>query len=407
MQDKENKEKLNILVISQYYYPESFRINDVCETLVNRGHDVTVITGLPNYPMGKISREYKFFRKRKEIINGVNVIRSMEIGRHKGIIFRILNYLSYMITASFKTFFIGDKFDCVYVYEVSPVTMIVPGIMYKKRYKKPLIVYCLDLWPECVETFGIKKNTKLYKWIEKFSKWVYSKADIIHTSSKTFISSLDEKIGKTIPKEYFPQYAEEYFKPNIKEENGQFDFVFAGNVGKAQSMETIVKVANRIKDIENIKIHIVGDGTELANTEEATKTLGLQNIIFYGRKKIEEMQEYYNMADAMIVTLQKDDFASSTLPGKVQSYMATQKPIIASADGETKNIIEEAGCGLCTEAENGEFLAESLKQFVELNKEDRAKMGENSLKYYKENFEKNMFIKKLEESLRKEVANYV
>lgn len=393
---------MKILVVCQYYYPEQFRINDICETLVKKENEVTVLTGLPNYPRGKVSKEYKFFRKRKEKINGVNVIRSFEIGRRRGIIFRVLNYLSYMISASIKACFMKEQFDVVYVYQLSPVLMAVPGIIYKKRHNTKMVLYCLDLWPESVTTFGIKENTLIYKLIDKISRKIYNKADEILVSSETFKQDIKKKLKQDIKIEYIPQYSENILSAKTHKWHKEINFVFAGNIGKAQSVETIIKAANELKENSNIKIHIVGDGSSLQECKDLVKKLNLNNVIFYGKKELNEMQQYYNLADAMIVTLTKDAFASKTLPGKVQSCMATGNPIIAAADGETKKIIENAKCGYCVPAEDYKALANKMIEFASKTKVEIAELENNSQEYYNKNFKKDIIINKLIKVLEKE-----
>lgn len=393
---------MKILVVCQYYYPEQFRINDICETLVKKENEVTVLTGLPNYPRGKVSKEYKFFRKRKEKINGVNVIRSFEIGRRRGIIFRVLNYLSYMISASIKACFMKEQFDVVYVYQLSPVLMAVPGIIYKKRHNTKMVLYCLDLWPESVTTFGIKENTLIYKLIDKISRKIYNKADEILVSSETFKQDIKKKLKQDIKIEHIPQYSENMLSAKTHKWHKEINFVFAGNIGKAQSVETIIKAANELKENPNIKIHIVGDGSSLQECKDLVKKLNLNNVIFYGKKELNEMQQYYNLADAMLVTLTKDAFASKTLPGKVQSCMATGNPIIAAADGETKKIIENAKCGYCVPAEDYKALANKMIEFASKTKVEIAELENNSQEYYNKNFKKDIIINKLIKVLEKE-----
>lgn len=389
---------MKILVICQYYYPEQFRINDICETLVKKGNEVTVLTGLPNYPTGKISKEYRFFRKRKENVNGVNIIRSFEVARRKGFIFRILNYMSYALSASLRALFIKKDFDIIYVYQLSPILMAIPGIVYKRKNHKKMILYCLDLWPDSIKSFGIQNGSIVYKIIEKISKKIYNCADKVLISSKMFETEIESKNNI----EYLPQYAEEIFSKKEKIEQKEYNFVFAGNIGKAQSIETIIKAASELKDDSNIKIHIIGDGSALEEMKELAKDLDTTNVIFHGRKNISEMQKYYNLADAMLVTLTKDEFASKTLPGKVQACMATSNPIIAAADGETKRVIEESESGYCVPAEDYKKLAIKIREFVNLDEEEKRKMEDNSFEYYNKNFKKDKFVEKIIEIFRKE-----
>lgn len=337
---------MKILVICQRYYPEQFRINDICGELVKKENEVTVLTGLPNYPEGKVPKEYKFFRKRKENINGANVIRTFEIGRRTGTLFRILNYCSYMISASIKAMFLSKDYDCVYVYQLSPVTMAIPGIIYKKKNKKRMHLYCLDLWPASLTVGGIKKGSFFYNIMKQVSRWIYANADTISITSKNFKKYLEEELSignKEIL--YLPQYAEKLYSDVITthdESKENVNFVFAGNIGEAQSIETIIKAANEIKD-EKIKIHIVGDGSSLEECKEMAKSMDLKNVEFYGKRSINEMKSFYELADAMLITLKKDEIINMTLPGKVQSYMAAGKPIIGAIDRRNKNGYRRSG----------------------------------------------------------------
>ena len=386
---------MNILVICQNYYPEQFRITDICEELVKRGENVTVLTGLPNYPKGKIEKGYRWFRKRREVINGVNVIRTWEIGRRTGNLFRMLNYFSYAFSATIKTLFMTKKYDIVYVYQLSPILMAIPGIIYKKIHKKKLVLYCLDLWPDSLKAGGISEQSSIYKIFEKISNKIYNQSDEILVTSKSFIDNMKNKLKKDINITYLPQYAEEVLELKKKSEDSQeLNLVFAGNIGKAQSVQTIIEAAENIEKIgANIKIHIVGNGSEYETCKKQAENV--KNIEFYGSKPITEMQYFYDMADAMLVTLDSKSFSSSTLPGKVQACMKTGNPIIAAANGETQIIINEAKCGYCVEAENAQQLTDAIIKFNNLPREEKDILSNNAIKYYNKNFSKKIFIDKL------------
>ncbi len=389
---------MKILAICQHYYPEQFRITDICETLANQRNDVTILAGLPNYPTGIVPKEYKFFRKRKEIINNVKVIRCFEIGRRKGKIWRILNYLSYMISASFKAIFLKRDFDAIYVYQLSPITMAIPAIIYKKTHKnKKINLYCLDLWPDSLLVENFSKDGKVYKITKKLSKWVYNKFDSISVSSEEFKNYFREELNIDKDIVYMPQYAEDLFS-NIEQKSinksDSINLVFAGNIGKAQSVETIISAASKLEN-QKIKIHIVGDGTSLEECKELAKKLGVDNITFYGRKPIEEMNYYYNMADAMLITLSNNEVINKTIPGKLQSYMAARKPVIGAISGAANNIIKESECGYCVDSEDYIGLADIMDKFALDSAEGKIKMANNSYNYYKENFAKEKFINKL------------
>lgn len=392
---------MKILVVCQYYYPEPFRISDICETLVENGHEVTVLTGLPNYPEGQVPGDYRFGKKRNEVINGVKVLRSFEIGRGSSKVKLFLNYLSFAVSASLKAFFIKEKFDVVLVNQLSPVMMGIPGIVYKKKHKKKILLYCLDLWPDSLAAGGIRKNSVIYKMFLKISKWIYKSADTILVSSSMFKeyfrSTLDIKPGNI---EHLPQYAEDLFVERVGAiNNDNINFVFAGNVGDMQSVDTIVKAANELRERSDIVFHIVGDGSKLEECKRLSESLGLTNVKYYGRRPVSEMPHFYGIADAMLITLKGNKTLSYTLPGKIQSYMAARKPIIGSINGEARRVIEESGSGFCCAAEDHKELAKIIIKYC--NSDKKQKMAENSYNYYITNYSKEKFISELENALTK------
>ena len=395
---------MKILVVCQYYHPEPVRITDICEELVKKGHSVTVLTDIPNYPMGDIYKGYEKGRKRLETINGVHVHRVFTVPRKSNAIMRLLNYHSFSFFSKRYVKKLDNDFDVVLVNQLSPVMMANGAIKYKKKYNKKIIMYCLDIWPESLCAGGIKKNSLIYKIYFKTSKKIYGKMDKILVTSKSFINYLGESFN--IKKEifdYLPQYAESIFDIDLckKEEDSKIDLLFAGNIGKAQSIDTIIEAANILKDNDKVFFHIVGDGQELERLKAKVNELKLDNVIFYGRKPLEDMPLYYKKADAMLVTLCGDSLISSTLPGKVQTYMAAGKPIICAANGETQEIISNANCGFCGPADNAKMLAKNIEKFITYN--NKKELGENSYNYYKKFFDKNYFINKLIEELKKGV----
>ena len=386
---------MKILVVCQYYHPEPFRHPDICEELVKRGHDVTVVTGLPNYPMGEIYEGYQKGERRDEVLNGVKVHRCYTIGRKHGAVYRFLNYYSYAISSTRYIKKMKEDYDVVFVNQLSPVMMAQAAIAYKKKHKVPFVLYCLDLWPESLVAGSIGRDSVIYKFFHRISKKIYKKADKILIASRLFSNYFRKEFGIT-DTEHLPQYAEAIFTPKQcrKKKDDHIDLMFAGNVGTAQSVDTIIKAAQLTKDIPNLRWHIVGDGSELERLQ--TMAQGLNQVIFHGRKPLEEMPKYYSMADAMIVTMQKDPVLSLTLPGKVQTYMAAEKPIIGAIDGETSFILEEAECGICGEAENADALAANVRAFVNM---DYEKLGQNAKAYYDKHFGKEMFMEKIEQHL--------
>lgn len=385
---------MKILFVCQYYYPEQFKINDICSELAKGGHEITVLTGLPNYTSGIVKNEYRGYNNRVEIIDGVKVVRSWLRGRGKGNINLGLNYLSFAISATFKALFLKKDFELILVYQLSPVTMALPAILLKWLTKVPMALYCFDLWPESVISGGISTDSRVYKVLYKMSRWIYSKADLILTSSKQFAEYFSDtlKLNKKIVN--LPIYAEDIFDDISKNTDGKTNLVFAGNIGEMQSVETIIKAANELKANKDILFHIVGDGSARLTCFELTESLGLKNIIFHGSFPLSEMPKFYSLADAFLVTLKANKAISYTLPGKVQTYLAAGKPIIGAIDGETSLVIKEAKCGLCSEAEDYLALAENIRKFYS---EDEMKSiySANSKKYYDNNFSKQIYFEKL------------
>ncbi len=397
---------MKVLVVCQYYKPEPFRISDICEEMVRRGNEVTVLTGVPNYPMGYIYDGYKNGEKRYETLDGVDVHRCFTIGRRHGAIWRFLNYYSFVISSKRAVNSLDSDYDIVFVNQLSPVMMAEAGIKYAKKYEIPLVMYCLDLWPESLCTGGIKKGSFIYNIFHKVSGKLYRACDRILMTSQGFEKYLSKEFG--IEKDklcYLPQYAEDLFDNTIFKNNTldkNINLVFAGNVGVAQRVDLIVRAAAIIEKKElPVCWHIVGDGSELANCKALTSELGLNSVTFHGRHPVEEMPTFYTKADAMLLTLDDDEIISYTLPGKIQSYMAAGKPIIASANGETPRIINDADCGLCAPAGSAEELAQVVEKFASLSEDERLEMGSNSYDYYSANFKREIFMNKLETELMK------
>ena len=393
---------MKILVVCQYYYPENFQITPICEQLVADGNEVTVVTGLPNYPTGIIPEEYKNGR-RNEFINGVHVIRCHEIGRKKGAFCLAINYLSYVSSAYRMVINLNANFDIVFVYQLSPVLMAIPAIKYAKKYKKPLFLYCCDLWPESIKMYITNDNNPVFHIVRYISKNIYNSANRIACQSSSFLPYLQKTHGITSDKlTYLPAFADEdYLTQDFTSENGVIDFVFLGNLGIAQNLVSVLKAIEIIKDVKNFKVHFVGDGTCLNDMKMFVREHKLEEIVvFYGRRPVEEMPKFYKIADACLVSLKADNQIGLTLPSKVQGYMSAGKPIIGMIDGSAKDVIEESGCGICVPADDIEGFAEALKCFV-IDNDKFKECGKKGRTYFKNNFSKARFMKKLEFELER------
>lgn len=389
---------MKILVVCQYYHPEPFRISDICEEMVRRGHSVTVVTGVPNYPEGVTYPGYEKRQNRYQELGGVKVHRCFTIPRKTGIVYRMLNYYSYAFSSARYVKKLPDDFDVVLVYQLSPVMMAQAAITYCRKYRKPLMMYCLDLWPESLIAGGIRRGSAIYRLFHHISGRIYSRMDEILVTSRMFCDYLEEQFG--IPQrkiKYLPQYADDVFDvlPTERQKEN-FHFTFAGNIGELQNVEVLLQAAELLEE-EPVTFHIVGGGTDLERMQRLAREKRLDNVVFYGRRPLEEMPRFYRMSDAMLITLKADPVLSYTLPGKIQSYMAAGKPIIGAINGETAQVVAEARCGFCGEAENPLMLAENVKRFVSC--EDRARLGRNARAYYARYFEKQSFMDMLEREL--------
>lgn len=405
---------MKILFVCQHYKPEPFRLSDICEDLVRKGHEVSVLAGIPNYPEGKIYADYRHNKKRREIIEGVTIYRSYTIPRKKSVVFRLLNYFSFAISSTlgvllgrYKTKD-GSNFDCVFVNQLSPVMMAWAGMAYKKKYKKPMFLYCMDVWPDSLTVGGVKQDGLIFKLFKFISKKVYRASDYIFVTSPSFKNYFVKQFDISEQKiTYLPQYAEDLFIPDESIVNKEsVDLTFAGNIGKAQNLETILKAASLIEKNTNlpkkIHFHFVGDGTELLSMKALAHELELKNISFYGRRSLEEMPSFYKKSYAMLVSLIGDSIVSRTIPGKVQSYMAAGKPIIGAISGDAKIIVEEANCGYVSPERDVKQLAKNICKFSMLSIKRQRELGKKARCYYENHFSKEQFMLELETCLERE-----
>lgn len=387
--------KLKVLIISQHYWPENFRITDIAESLVCEGHEVTVLTGLPNYPKGYIFDDYKHGKNRIQEHNGVKIIRAKEIGRRHNIIFRFLNYWSFQHYAKKLVKKLDTDFDVVFINELSPIMSANPGIKYAKMHNKKIVMYEMDLWPESLLAGGIKKGSILYNRYKKVSAKIYSSCDKILVSTKEHIDYIKALPGcDQLDIDYLPQYAESIFEDGdfTSENNGVIDLMFAGNIGKAQSVDTIIKAAALLKDDVRFKFHIVGSGSELDNVKKLAAELKTDNVIFYGQRPLEDMPELYRIADAMLVTLEDKPYANMTIPGKVQSYMAAGKPIVGAVNGSCANLITDNKIGFVCPSSDYVRLATTIRL---LSVSELQKQGASAKQLYESSFSKHSFFNRL------------
>lgn len=392
---------MKILIVGQYYYPDNFRINEISRELVVRGHEVTVLTGLPDYTTGKIPREYRFFRKRRERIDGVDVVRVPVIARHKGPIWRSVNYLTFLINSTIYALFGKKDYDLIFSYQSSPITMANAAVVMKKRTGKKLFLYCLDIWPECLKVWNISEQSLLFRVIHRYSKWLYNQCDMIGVTSLPFMDYLTEidAVGrdKLI---YIPQHSEDILPDALKKINktssSVIRFAFGGNIGSAQDVECIIRAVHHLLDLENFQVHIYGDGSNLENCIQLSEQLKEEKkITFHGRISSDDLIEEYKKVDAFLITLKGDNAVGMTIPAKLQEYMAWGKPVFAAIEGAAAEVIQNAQCGLVANASDDQGLAANMRAYI-LNPSHYEVFGRNARQYYEKNFTKDAFISKLE-----------
>jgi len=395
---------LRILVISQYFYPENFRINDLCYGLKDNGHDITVLTGKPNYPNGEFYKGYSFFNKRKETINGIKVYRSSLIPRGSATGFRLfLNYISFVFFGFFKLFFIKGNYDKIFVYAPSPITVGYLGIFASFIFRAKPFLWVHDLWPESVKDAGNIHNKFVLGLVNLMTKSIYFYYKTILVQSPRFKDYLVNQGVNENKIVYYPYYAESFYNIVIPDTKIKQNFpkglniLFAGNIGVAQSFDTIISAVKIVsKKIDNFTLIVLGDGRDKKRILDRIDSLNLNsNFKFLGSFPPEKMPEFFASADALLVSLKKTKIFSMTIPGKIQSYLACGRPIIGSLDGIGAEIIKESYCGFVTPSEDYKGLAESIMSFEKLGEEERLKLAINSRKYFEKEFSRDKLLLKL------------
>lgn len=389
--------KKHILVVSQYFYPEQFRINDICTEWVKRGYKVTVITGIPNYPQGKFYDGYGWFKKRKEKWNGINIIRLPLIARGHSSIGMALNYFSFVVSGFVWKLFTRIKADYVFTFEVSPMTQALIGVWYAKKRHIPHYLYVQDLWPENVETVTGIHSPIVIKPIDRMVDYIYKKTDVIFTTSPSFVNNIKNRrnFDKHTKVVYWPQYAEEFYKPVEPKDvseipyDDSFKIIFTGNIGYAQGLDILPKTASLLKS-ENVKFVIVGDGRYMDEFKTEIQNLKVNDkFIIIPRQPAEKIPELLCSCDAAFSSFMDTELFEMTIPAKLQSYMACGIPILAAASGETQRIIEEARCGICSQIGDSKLLVDSIKSLM---KADLKTMSINSRDYFTSHFEKKKLM---------------
>lgn len=397
---------MRVLILSQYFWPESFRITEVARTLGEAGCEVLVLTGQPNYPEGITPEGYSAWALNSETHDGIEILRVPLIPRGKGSSIRLsLNYLSFVFFASlFGPWVLRNrKIDCILVYAPSPILQAIPAIWLGWLKKAKVVVWVQDLWPESLSATGYIKNPTLLASVAKVVGWIYKRSHLLLAQSQAFIAPI-KKLAGTTPVVFHPQPGELSFSLQQKGEallklDTGFNVVFAGNLGTVQAIETIVEAARLLREVKDIRFVLIGSGSRSAYLSAEVARLDLSNIQLPGRFPVEAMPAILSQASVLLVSLVRDPIMSLTIPGKMQAYLAARKPIIACMDGEGARIVSEAHAGIGCPAQDAVALAAAIKKLHDMPQYELDRMGERAGEYYQRNFEPKMLGARLSKIL--------
>lgn len=404
---------MRILVVSQYFWPENFRVNEIVSELGARGHQVTVLTGRPNYPEGQLTPDYVANPAAYKSYSGAQVFRVPLRPRGKGSLRLVLNYWSFVFWGCLLGPWLlrGQRFDAIFVFETSPITSALPAILLKWIKRAPLSMWVLDLWPDTLSAVGIVKSPRVLGLAGRLCAFIYRHCDLILAQSRAFFGPIERwsrAPGKT---RYFPAWAEEAFDESrtppepaaeLAPHRGHFNIMFAGNIGEAQDFPTILRAAQLARqERKDIRWLIVGDGRAAAQVRTDIEAMGLQDTVFMlGRHPLDRMPSFFAGAQALLVSLKAEPIFAMTVPGKVQSYLAAGRPILAMLDGEGGRVIAEAGAGAVCASGNAQALAEQALKLAGLAPADCLRMGQAGKQYCQTHFSRARLIDQLEQWLR-------
>lgn len=396
---------MRLLIVSQYFWPEGFRINDLVSELIDRGHEVTVLTGVPNYPDGAVFPEYRDNPASFTQFLGADVIRVPMLARGSGALRLMLNYLSFALSGSFigPVRLRGRKFDAIFVYEPSPITVGIPALVIKWFKKAPIAFWVLDLWPQSLQAVGAVTSPFALKLVHILVRTIYNGCDLVLAQSRSFVPEIARYLPDTRRVVYFPSWAENIAPPEntlpapeVLPSVGTFNVVFAGNIGEAQDFPTLLDAAEMLVDMP-VRWLVVGDGRKAHWVRSEIDRRGLgKSIMMLGRHPIERMPSFFRHADALLVSLKPDPIFALTIPAKLQTYLAAGIPILATLDGEGASVVEASGAGLASQAGDAVGLALSVRRLMALDEAERREMGRRGRIYAHREFDRSQLISRLE-----------
>jgi colanic acid biosynthesis glycosyl transferase WcaI len=401
---------MRVLVVTQYFWPENFRINDLVAELVRRGHDVTVVTGVPNYPTGIVYPDYLAEKSRFNVFCGAAVIRVPIVPRGRGVISLILNYLSFAASASVVGTWRLRRLgvDVIFVFEPSPVTVGLPALLFRRTKNARMAFWVLDQWPETLAAVGAIRSRFLLSIVGGLVSFIYRRCDLLLAQSRSFIPHIQKYAGPGTRVEYFPSWSDSVADADTHDEvleiprrSGVFTVLFAGNVGEAQDFPAILAAAELLSSRKDIRWVVVGDGRHLEWVRKEVSRRGLgESVALLGRYPLERMPAFFSRADALLVSLRADPVFSLTIPGKVQSYLAAGRPIVGMLDGEGADLIRRAGAGLVCAAGDSVGLAKNIETLASMPADTRAQMARNGVALSDSEFDRGVLMATLDDWLK-------
>lgn len=391
------KRKNKALVIGEAFYPEDFIINDLSQEWEKEGYDFEVLTRTPSYPFGKVYQGYKNKIYQTTYFNTIKIHRfPVWQGYERSVLIKILNYFSFVFWSFWVILFIGRRFDRVFIYQTGPLTLATAGILMKKFFGAKVTIWTQDLWPETVYAYGFKKTKLLSFCLDGFVKWIYKNCDSILVSCEGFIERIHRYVpGKEIA--FAPNWSLVKYEPkeNVKLP-GEFNFTFAGNIGKVQNLDNVVKGFGLfVKNNPTAYLNIIGDGSYLNELKDLVRDENIQNVNFTGRKPLSEMSDYYAASDVLIISLKNVPLYEIMIPSKFQAYLMTQKPIYAIMSGEVRKVVERYEIGFGALPDNIEDIARGFSRFLGLSSAEKERMSQSATTLLSNVFNRQQIIEKI------------
>lgn len=409
---------MRILILSQYFWPENFQINDIARGLRDTGHEVVVVTGLPNYPGGKFFPGYGYGGPYQDSFDGIEVRRAPLIPRgNSGKLRLLLNFatmaLSHTLLAPWLT---RGEFDVLLVYEPSPITIGIPARFIKRLKGVPLAFWVQDLWPQSLSATQSIRSGWILDSVDRLVRWIYRGCDRVLVQSRAFISPIEAQGVASHRIAYMPNIADAVYRrqspaaddPATKEFPAGFRVVYAGNIGAAQDFPTILNAAETLRERQNIQWIIIGEGRMRGWVESEISNRGLQSTVkLLGSRPAEQMPSYFSHADVLLASLRREPIFAYTIPSKIQSYLACGKPIIAALDGEGARVVREADAGWTVPAEDSNALAKAVLTASQMDHRQLEIMGSRAEQYFHAHFDRKMLLSRLENALKEAIQESV